>query len=42
LTLFDWSVFILFSFSLLVGGIIQMFFSQADNQKEEVDVLDYE
>lgn len=39
LTLFDWSVFILFSFSLLVGGIIQMFFSQADNQKEEVDVL---
>jgi hypothetical protein len=40
LTLFDWSVFILFSFSLLVGGIIQMFFSQADNQKEEVDVLE--
>jgi hypothetical protein len=40
LSLFDWSVFILFSFSLLVGGIIQMFFSQADNQKEEVDVLE--
>ena len=40
LTLFDWSVFILFSFSLLVGGIIQMFFSQAGNQKEEVDVLE--
>ncbi len=40
LTLFDWSVFILFSLSLLTGGIIQMFFSKADNQKEEVDVLE--
>jgi heme A synthase len=34
LTLFDWSVFILFSFSLIVGGIIQMFFTVNDFKKE--------
>jgi hypothetical protein len=34
LTLFDWSVFILFSLSLLTGGIIQMFFTVNDLKKE--------
>jgi hypothetical protein len=36
LTLFDWSVFILFSFSLLVGGIIQMFFIKSNDQEENI------
>jgi hypothetical protein len=40
LTLFDWLMFVLFSLLLLTGVIIQMFFSQAGNQKEEVDVLE--
>jgi heme A synthase len=36
LTLFDWSVFILFSLSLLTGGIIQMFFIKSNDQEENI------
>jgi hypothetical protein len=34
LTLFDWSMFVVFSLSLLTGGIIQMFFTVNDLKKE--------
>jgi hypothetical protein len=35
LTLFDWSMFVVFSLSLFVGVIIQLFFTKNSIQQED-------